>query len=171
MIKYCISNYFMISDVNTSLYPYLLLFPGLNWIFESHMMLSDFWTPLYIFCFSLCLIFLCQMEWKRQAFCSTDKSQTVALGATSCAMTALRSTILKAFFATNVMFKEKKALKAVQRVLFIKKFWSLIQLEMAILHSLTKTGRSQNKYSLCIWWLIPFKGPGNLWFSGECNVS
>lgn len=67
-----------------------------------------------------------------------DKSQIVALPV---AMTALRSAILKAFLPPQCdVWREKKHPKAVQRLLFIKKCWSLVQLEIAILHFLTKTG-------------------------------
>lgn len=163
------------------MYPYLLffilMFLHLNILkpfsrfkfdFASHMH-SDFWTPRYIFCFSLWLYFY--VRWNEKGKCSAPRinHRLWHLVLLPVAMTALR---FKGIFChLNAMFKEKKNPKAVQKALFIKKFWSLIQLEMATLHFLTKTGRSQNKHSLCIWWLIPFKCPENLWFSGECNVS
>lgn len=85
-------------------------------------------------------LFLCQMEWKRQAFCSMDKSQIVARGATSCCHDFSEIYHFKGIFATLIWCLKKKTQKLFKRLLFIKKFWTLIQLEMAILHFLTKTG-------------------------------
>jgi len=52
------------------------------------------------------------MERKRQAFCSMDKSQIVARGATSCCHDCPENYNFKGFFChLNVMIEEKKKKK------------------------------------------------------------